>query len=138
MPTNDHGGPVSPELVITSAAFRTPPCRQLPLWPAAVPNPWSRAARAATWLEIAQALPANLSVEFTAEHGWRIVPLSVEARRALELLDISEGEVIPDPVMLERRRRHVEAQLMLDQARAVLRSVQVDNETRAAVREQVA
>lgn len=98
------------------------------------PGPWGRANHTAAWMEIARALPANLGVEFTAEHGWRIIALSADTRRTLELLDITEGDTLPDAVMLERRRRHLAAQLLLEQARAVLQSVQVDNETQAALR----
>ena len=99
------------------------------------PGPWSRANRTATWLDIARALPTNLGVEFTAEHGWRIITLGVATRRALELLDIYEGDVIPDAAMRERRRHTTLAQLMLEQAQAVLRAEHAD---RLLARERVA
>lgn len=115
--------------------------RQLPLWPRAVPTtpnqPWA-ARPGIGWLELARLLPANLSVELTAEHGWRIVPLPAETRRALELLEVYEGDVIPDAAMREQRRRTVEAQLLLDQSLAVLRSVQADNDAARLRRDEAA
>lgn len=112
---------------------RRPPERQLALFERG-PNPWSRAHRAVTWLEIARALPANLGVETTDGVTWRIVNMPLATRRALEALDIAEGDVIPDDVMREQRRRTLHADLQLQQARAVLRSVQAENETAAALR----
>lgn len=99
--------------------------QQIPLFR----HPWSRHARL-TWQQLAQTLPANLSLELTREHGWRIVPLPVETRRALDLLEVHEGDVNPDTTMREARRRRVEAQLLLEQAQDVLRAVQTDNDAR--------
>lgn len=94
------------------------------------PSIWDRAHRTATWQEIARALPANLGVELTAEHGWRVIVVPAETRRALEAMEVTEGEVIPDALMRERRRWAVESDLMLAQARAVLRSVQAEHDAR--------
>lgn len=103
---------------------------QLPLFSHG-PTLWDRAHRAAAWQEIARALPANLGLEWSPD-GWRIIVVPVATRRALAALDIAEGDVIPDPVILERRRRALEAELMLAQAQAVLRTVQAENETAVA------
>lgn len=112
--------------------------RQLPLmWPVpsepvqpAESNPWSGPARAATWLEIARMLPANLSLETTDGRTWRIVHLPADARRALELLDLYEGDVIPTAERIEAARRRAHAEDLLATAQAVLRAV--DAEQRAA------
>lgn len=116
----------------------TPHARQMPLWPAAVRSTRRDASPSVAWLELARVLPAHLGVEFSREHGWRVIVVDAEMRRSLELLDIYEGDVVPDSVLLERRRRATEAQLLLDQAQAVLRAVQTDIEAAAAIAESVA
>jgi hypothetical protein len=95
------------------------------------PGPWRHGHRQAAWLEIARALPANLGLEYTVD-GWRIITVPAEMRRALEALDIAEGDVIPDAVMLEHRRRVCEAELLVAQAKAVLRAVNLELQTRVA------
>jgi hypothetical protein len=106
---------------------------QLPLFSRSIadPGPWRHGHRQAAWQEIARALPANLGLEYTAD-GWRIITVPHEMRRALEALDIAEGDVIPDAVMLEHRRRVCEAELLVAQAKAVLRAVNIELQAKAA------
>jgi hypothetical protein len=106
---------------------------QPPLFSRSVCDPgvWRHGHRQAAWQEIARALPANLGLEYTA-NGWRIITVPHEMRRALEALDIAEGDVIPDDVMRERRRRVTEAELLVAQAKAVLRAVNLELQAKAA------
>jgi hypothetical protein len=121
-----------PDACNFTAVVRQDPA-QLPLFSRSVcdPGPWRHGHRTAAWQEIARALPASLGLEFTAD-GWRIITVPNEMRRALDALDIAEGDVIPDAVMRERRRRVVEAELLVVQAKAVLRAVNLELQAKAA------
>jgi hypothetical protein len=125
--------PESPAETCNFTAVVRRTAQQLPLFSRRLgnPGPWRHSNHAASWLEIARALPASLGLEFTAD-GWRIITVPHEMRRALEALDIAEGDVIPDAVMRERRRRVVEAELLVVQAKAVLRAVNLELQAKAA------
>lgn len=127
--------PAVPEMPKAHAGASVEGCPARPVQPPLFnlgPSIWDRAHHAATLREISHALAPNIGWELTAEHGWRLVTIPAATRRALQALDIAEGDVIPDPVMCERRRRVTEADLRLAQARAVLRSVQAELEAGVA------
>jgi hypothetical protein len=105
---------------------------QLPLFSFG-PTMWDRQHRAASLMEIARALPRNLSIEYDGKE-WRVVVLSAEAQRYLEELEVLEGEVIPDAVMVEQRRRSTFARMQVQQAKDVLRAMQLDHDITGARR----
>lgn len=100
---------------------------QLPLFYRYDHGPWDRAHHTAAWQEIAHALPRGLGIEYDGRE-WRIVTVSADMRRHLEALDIAEGEVIPDPVLIEQRRRSALARMQVAQARDVLRAIQLEHD----------
>lgn len=95
------------------------------------PSMWDRAHRTAVWNDIVRGLPANLGIELTREHGWRIIVVPLATRRVLQQLDAAE-----DPLPVDERRdaavRRGQAEDMLAQAQAVLRAMQTDIEAGAA------
>lgn len=125
MTTTTRGGTLVKDQELHRRRSDIPDTDQLPLFQGA--SIWDRAHRTATWLDIAKGLPSNLGVEFTREHGWRIVIIPLTVRRNLERLD-----AIEDPLPAEERREHAlrrgQADDMLAQALSVLRSVQVEQD----------
>ena len=123
LPGESHGGSYS-----TGFLHNGDNHRQLPLmWPVPAPaaKAWTPAGRAATWLEISRMLPASLGVEFTREHGWRIIHVNGAMQRALDDLEAVEGPP-PNEARKQAAIRRGIAEQQLAQARAVLRAVALE------------
>jgi len=100
---------------------------QLPLFQYG-PSIWDHCHAAIDVLALARELHCSVGLETTDGRNWRVITVDADTRRALEALEVYEGDVIPDPVMREQRLRNVLARRQVEQAKDVLRGVQLEHD----------